>query len=219
MRKTLTLLIYHQACKCQCSYLRMVQREGAGQTLAKGFAVSGEATADGTSQVTVAVQITWKMRKKNCMFKWLLFGNTKSHNAIITKRDGLQVNGMKEMRQQCPLEAEHVPAQDLVAAAHGSQPFAVLNAVPSGYDVTRLHRDGSLTWKQDLLLQTQEVDFLSEYYYDKTSHRSPLWFEASPAWRSQIEAGGPALHLPSHYTTCRTKRHRRKVPCCGWEQI
>ena len=53
---------------------------------------------------------------------------------------------MQEMGEQRPLEAQHVPAQDLIAAAHGAQPLAVLDAVPGGDDGTGLHRDGALAW-------------------------------------------------------------------------
>lgn len=49
------------------------------------------------------------------------------------------------MAEQRPLEAQHVPTEDLVAAAHGSQPLAVLDAIPGGHNGTRLHWDGSLT--------------------------------------------------------------------------
>lgn len=54
----------------------------------------------------------------------------------FTKSDGLQVDGMQEMGQQRPLQAQHVPAQNLIAAAHGSQPFAMLDAVPGGNNGT-----------------------------------------------------------------------------------
>lgn len=52
------------------------------------------------------------------------------------------------MCEQRPLQAQHVPAQDLVAAAHGPQPLAVLDAVPGGDDGARLHRDGALAWTE-----------------------------------------------------------------------
>lgn len=50
------------------------------------------------------------------------------------------------MAEQRPLEAQHVPAQDLVAAAHGPQPLPVLDAVPGGDNGAGLHRDGALAW-------------------------------------------------------------------------
>lgn len=49
------------------------------------------------------------------------------------------------MGEQRPLQAQHVPAQNLIAAAHGSQPLTVLDAVPGGNNGARLHRDGPLT--------------------------------------------------------------------------
>lgn len=67
-------------------------------------------------------------------------------NSFLTQRDGLQVDGIEEMAEQRPLEAQYVPAQDLVAAAHGPQPLPVLDAIPGGDNGTGLHRDGALTW-------------------------------------------------------------------------
>lgn len=55
------------------SHLRVVQFEGRRETLGEGFAVSGQAAADRTRQVTVAVQ--------------------------IAQCDGLQVDGVQEMRE------------------------------------------------------------------------------------------------------------------------
>lgn len=59
------------------------------------------------------------------------------------------------MGEQRPLETHHVPAQDLITAAHGSQPLAVLDAVPGGNNVARLHRDGALACHQRRQTQTQ----------------------------------------------------------------
>lgn len=53
---------------------------------------------------------------------------------------------MYEVAQQSPLQAQHIPAQDLVAAAHGSEALAMLDAIPSGHNGTWLHWDGTLTW-------------------------------------------------------------------------
>lgn len=41
------------------SYLRVVQLERRRETAGKGFAVSGQPTADGPCQVTVAVKVAW----------------------------------------------------------------------------------------------------------------------------------------------------------------
>lgn len=60
------------------------------------------------------------------------------------------------MGEQRPLETHHVPAQDLITAAHGSQPLAVLDAVPGGNNVARLHRDGALACHQQR--QTQRIE-------------------------------------------------------------
>ena len=67
--------------------------------------------------------------------------------ANVTQSDGLEVDGVQEVAEQRPLQAQHVPAQDLVAAAHGPQSLPVLNAIPGGHDGTGLHRDGALTWR------------------------------------------------------------------------
>lgn len=56
---------------------------------------------------------------------------------------------MHEVAKQSPLQAQHVPAKDLVTAAHGPEALAVLDAVPCGHDGTRLHWDGSLTWVRE----------------------------------------------------------------------
>lgn len=66
-----------------------------------------------------------------------------------TQGDGLKIHRVHEMAKQSPLQAQHIPAQDLVTTAHGSETLAVLNAVPSGHDGTRLHWDGSLTWDRE----------------------------------------------------------------------
>lgn len=65
---------------------------------------------------------------------------------MFTECDGFQVDGMQEMGKQCPLQAQHVPAQDLITTAHGSQPLAVLDTIPRGHNGTRFHWDGALTW-------------------------------------------------------------------------
>lgn len=56
---------------------------------------------------------------------------------------------MYKVAEQSPLQAQHIPAHDLIAAAHGSEALAVLDAVPSGHDGARLHRDGTLTWDSE----------------------------------------------------------------------
>lgn len=55
---------------------------------------------------------------------------------FLTECDGLQVDGMQEVGEQCPLQAQHVPAQDLIAAAHGSQSLTMLDAIPGGHNGT-----------------------------------------------------------------------------------
>lgn len=60
-----------------------------------------------------------------------------------TERDGAEINRLDEVRQQRSLQAQHVPAQDLVAAGHGAEPLAALDPVPRGHDVARLHGDGA----------------------------------------------------------------------------
>lgn len=66
----------------------------------------------------------------------------------LTKGDGFQVDGIYKVAEQRPLEAQHVPTEDLIAAAHGAQPLPVLNSIPGGYYGARLHWDGSFTWKE-----------------------------------------------------------------------
>lgn len=63
---------------------------------------------------------------------------TMQNNATVcfTKRDGLQVDRMQEMGEQRPLQTQHVPAQDLITATHGSQPLTVLDAIPGGHNGT-----------------------------------------------------------------------------------
>lgn len=51
------------------------------------------------------------------------------------------------MGKQCPLQAQHVPSQDLITAAHGSQSFTMLDTVPGGHNGTGLHWDGPLAWE------------------------------------------------------------------------
>lgn len=46
-------------------YLGVVQLEGGWETAGKGFIVSGQPAADGTSQVTVAVKISWQRNAAN----------------------------------------------------------------------------------------------------------------------------------------------------------
>lgn len=53
-----------------------------------------------------------------------------------TQGDRLKVHRVYEVAEQSPLQAQYVPAQDLVAAAHGSETLAVLDAVPSGHNGT-----------------------------------------------------------------------------------
>lgn len=43
---------------------------------------------------------------------------------------------MQEMGEQRPLEAQYIPTQDLVTAAHGSQPLSMLDAIPGGHNGT-----------------------------------------------------------------------------------
>lgn len=64
----------------------------------------------------------------------------------FTKRDGLQVDWVQEVAEQRSLQTQHVPAQDLITAAHGSQPLPVLDAVPGGHNGARLYWDGALAW-------------------------------------------------------------------------
>lgn len=66
----------------------------------------------------------------------------------LTECDGFQVDGIYKVAEQRPLETEHIPTEDLIAAAHGSQPLAVLNPIPGGHNGTWLHRDGSFTWNK-----------------------------------------------------------------------
>lgn len=66
----------------------------------------------------------------------------------LTERDGFQVDGIYKVAEQRPLETQYVPAEDLIAAAHGSQPLAVLNPIPGGHNGTGLHWDGSFTWNK-----------------------------------------------------------------------
>lgn len=66
-----------------------------------------------------------------------------------TQGDGLKVHRVHEVAEQSPLQAQHVPAHDLVAAAHSSEALAMLDAIPSGHDGTRLHRNGTLTWDRE----------------------------------------------------------------------
>lgn len=54
----------------------------------------------------------------------------------FTKCDGLQVDGIQEVAKQSPLQAYHIPAQDLITAAHRPQPLAVLDAIPRWYNCT-----------------------------------------------------------------------------------
>ena len=65
---TLMFLIYvhvrYRVKKLQ-SYLRVVQLEGRRETLREGVTVSGQPTANGTCQVTVAVQVAWQIRAAN----------------------------------------------------------------------------------------------------------------------------------------------------------
>lgn len=72
------------------------------------------------------------------------------------------------MGEQRPLETHHVPAQDLITAAHGSQPLAVLDAVPGGHNVARLHRDGSLAFHQQQQTHTQDVGSLTSSHSSDT---------------------------------------------------
>lgn len=62
-------------------------------------------------------------------------------SGALTQRNGLEVHRLQEVCQQCPLQAEHVPAQDLVAAGHGAQSLPEPDAVPRGHDVAGLHWD------------------------------------------------------------------------------
>lgn len=48
------------------------------------------------------------------------------------------------MGEQRPLETQHIPAQNLITATHGSKPLAMLDAVPGGLNGTRLHWDRAL---------------------------------------------------------------------------
>lgn len=67
---------------------------------------------------------------------------------------------MQEMGEQRPLEAQHVPAQDFITAAHGSQPLSVLDAVPGGHNGARLHWDGAFTWSTSNIAHTKVTAFV-----------------------------------------------------------
>lgn len=61
------------------------------------------------------------------------------------------------MAEQRPLQTQHVPAQDLITATHGSQPLTMLDAVPGGYNSTRLHRDCALSWHKQQQTKCHKV--------------------------------------------------------------
>ncbi|TNN72933.1 hypothetical protein EYF80_016862 [Liparis tanakae] len=68
--------------------------------------------------------------------------------SLASRQQTARVDRMQEMGEQGSLQTQHVPAQDLIAAAHGPQPLPVLDAVPRGHNGTRLHWDGALAWHQ-----------------------------------------------------------------------
>lgn len=69
---------------------------------------------------------------------------------VLTQSDGFEIHRLQEVGQQCPLQAQHVPAQDLVAAGHGAESLPQPNAVPCGHNVTGLHWDRAFPWMGDL---------------------------------------------------------------------
>lgn len=72
---------------------------------------------------------------------------------MLTKSDSVQINGVDKVCEQRPLQAKHVPAQDLITAAHCPQALAMLNAIPGGYNVAGLHWDRTLTWQRKIKWQ------------------------------------------------------------------
>lgn len=68
----------------------------------------------------------------------------------LTQSDGSEIHRLQEVGQQRPLQAQHVPAQDFVAAGHGAESLPQTNAVPRGHNVTGLHWDRAFPWTRDL---------------------------------------------------------------------
>lgn len=69
---------------------------------------------------------------------------------VLTQCDGFEIHRLQEVGQQRPLQAEHVPTQDLVTTGHGSESLPQPNAVPRGHNVTGLHWDCAFSWMRDL---------------------------------------------------------------------
>lgn len=120
------------------------------------------------------------------------------------------------MGQQCPLQAKHVPAEDLVTAAHSAQPLSVLNAVPGRHNITRLHWDGAFTWyKTPIFIKTTTTKTENTEHSHLFTHHSQLWFVVCPVWNSQRAADGPLLHHLLHCRICQTELRHHTVPCCN----
>ena len=88
-----------------------------------------------------------------CAVCWDLGSRTTARSQlprqVLTQSDGSEIHRLQEVGQQCPLQAQHVPAQDFVAAGHGAESLPQANAVPRGHNVTGLHWDRAFPWMRD----------------------------------------------------------------------